>query len=164
MTDLPLRDIHLPEPVFWWPPAPGWWWLLALLLLALTLYRLAQRRRRNTRLRREGLRALNRLQAEYQQSGDSKRVMQQLSSLLRRIALSRYPRPEVAALTGSEWLEFLDRSLVEAGGMPAFRSEIGALLTEAPYRPDCSTNPEPLFELSREWITRIGASGGGGTG
>ena len=33
-AELPLRDIHLPEPVSWWPMAPGWWWVIGLLLLA----------------------------------------------------------------------------------------------------------------------------------
>ena len=25
---LPLRDLHLPEPIGWWPLAPGWWVIL----------------------------------------------------------------------------------------------------------------------------------------
>ena len=34
---LPLRDLHLPEPVGWWPPAPGWW-ILLLLVTTLLAY------------------------------------------------------------------------------------------------------------------------------
>jgi hypothetical protein len=158
---LPLRDIHLPEPASWWPPAPGWWLLLGLLSLLLALYWLLRRHRSRTRLRREGLRALNRLQADYQQNGDTQRVTQQLSSLIRRIALSRYPRREVASLTGSEWLDFLDRSLGQADDTPRFRTEIGTLLTQAPYNPDCPADPTALFTLSREWITRVGGLGSG---
>ncbi len=24
-SELPLRDLHLPDAVGWWPLAPGWW-------------------------------------------------------------------------------------------------------------------------------------------
>jgi len=53
-AELPLRDIHLPEPVGWWPPAPGWWALLALALAGAAAWGwLAWRRR--TRVRRAAL-------------------------------------------------------------------------------------------------------------
>jgi len=34
VSQLPLRDIHLPGPVGWWPPAIGWWLVAALVLVA----------------------------------------------------------------------------------------------------------------------------------
>jgi len=33
-SSIPLRDIHLPDPIGWWPPAPGWSIVLGLLVLA----------------------------------------------------------------------------------------------------------------------------------
>ena len=36
-TELPLKDIHLPDAISWWPPAIGWW-LLALLIPILIVF------------------------------------------------------------------------------------------------------------------------------
>ena len=49
MEPLPLRDIHLPEPVGWWPPAIGWWLLpVCVLGLIVLLIWLIRRRMRIT--------------------------------------------------------------------------------------------------------------------
>ena len=32
-TQLPLRDLHLPETIGWWPLAPGWWFAIAALVV-----------------------------------------------------------------------------------------------------------------------------------
>ena len=47
--DLPLRDIHLPDPVSWWPMAPGWWLLFFLLVLLISLSIFFLRRRQQYR-------------------------------------------------------------------------------------------------------------------
>ena len=160
-TPLPLRDIHLPEAVSWWPPAPGWWILLALAGTLLLLGWRWRKHLRNTRLRRAGLRRLNRMHAEYQRTGDLQRLAQQLSALLRRIALSRFPRHEVAALTGDDWLAFLDDALRRDGHRDGFRGKPGRLLIEAPYNPAYRDDPAQLLQLSRHWITRMGDRGQG---
>ena len=36
-TQLPLKDIHLPEAIGWWPPAIGWWLLAVLIPLSIAL-------------------------------------------------------------------------------------------------------------------------------
>ncbi|MEO9528981.1 MAG: DUF4381 domain-containing protein, partial [Roseibium sp.] len=69
-----------------------------------------------------------------------------LAGLLRRTALSAYPRAEVASLHGAEWLAFLDR----AYGGSAFSEGPGWHLIAAPYRPE--TTQEPLKPLVRTWI------------
>jgi len=149
-----LRDIHLPEPVSWWPPAPGWW-LLALLLLGLLLLGgWAWRRRRARRaLLREALAELAAIRERYGADPDERRLAAELSRLLRRVAISRFPAEAVAGLTGEAWLTFLDEQL----GGRAFREGPGRWLVEAPYRSQAPDfDPEPLLALVQRWIEHTG--------
>lgn len=130
-STLPLRDLHLPDPVGWWPPAPGWWVLLALAAIAavwLTLRWLEARRRQAPR--RFALRRFKALCREYAKDGDGVRLSRELSALLRRTMLAYAPRADVAGLTGERWLEFLDRGL----DRPHFRDGDGRALLDWPYR------------------------------
>ena len=49
VSQLPLRDIHLPGSVGWWPPAIGWWLLAALVLVGVALSALPYYRGRHKR-------------------------------------------------------------------------------------------------------------------
>ena len=130
-AELPLRDIHLPEPVGWWPPAPGWWLLLGLALAGAAAWAwLAWRRR--TRVRRAALAELKRIERDYAAKGDVARLAKELSTLMRRAAITADERRRVAGLTGEEWLAWLDRGL---DGRP-FSEGPGRCLAEAPYRSD----------------------------
>jgi hypothetical protein len=129
--DLPLRDLHLPEPIGWWPPAPGWWVVLALALAGLVLLLLAaHRRRRRNAARRLALAELARLEAAYARHGDAARLAAALSTLLRRAMLAYAPREQVARLTGRAWLEWLDRGLERR----PFSEGPGQTLAALPYR------------------------------
>jgi Domain of unknown function (DUF4381) len=149
---LRLRDIHLPAPPAFWPPAPGWW-LLAALLIALLAWAtvVALRRYRIRRQRRRVLSALARLEHKLV-SESTPDALAQLSALLRRLALMRFPRRDVAALTGKAWLHFLD----ESGGNGRFAEGPGQVLADGPYRR--SLPPEfdaaRLVALLREWVAR----------
>ncbi|BBP04410.1 hypothetical protein TPL01_21110 [Sulfuriferula plumbiphila] len=151
-----LRDIHLPARISWWPPALGWWLLAAaILLIALALYGLHRHRRRN-HWRRFALSELSRLRElhETQQSAPCA-LVSELSILLRRVAVSRFPRAEVAALNGDAWLAFLDHSLGEGA---AFQSHAGRLLTTVPYRPDAAIDPgslRALLALGERWLKKL---------
>lgn len=144
-----LRGYHFPEPVSWWPPAPGWW-LLAALLLALVVtaaLALLRRRRRRAALR-AALRELDSLH-EAQSDSDPASLARQLSRLLRRFALTRFPHREVAGLAGDDWVRFVDAHGAE--GQSGER--IGRLLQDAPYRPggDVAATAQ-LAALVRSWI------------
>jgi hypothetical protein len=148
---LPLRDIHLPEPVSWWPPAPGWWLLLMLLAAGAALVVFLRHRYSRNALQRAARQALHQIGDAYRQSGDSQVLVQQLSMWLRRVTLSRYPRQEVAGLTGGAWLRFLDRTL--AGD--EFQHGVGRVLTSAPYSGDTRVDGPALLQLCERWLHQL---------
>jgi hypothetical protein len=142
---IPLRDLHLPDPVGWWPLAPGWWVLLALVVIgAALLLRHAIRSRTVAVARRRALRELGRLTADYEARRDAVAFSSRLSQLLRRTMLAYAPRHEVAGLTGEDWLAWLDRDFDE----PVFANDTGRKLLELPYRrPDDEVTALELVDL-----------------
>lgn len=128
---IPLRDLHLPDPTGWWPLAPGWWFLIALALAGLGyLLRNAWLDWRRNAPRRLALRELARLRGEYERGVDIVTFARELSELLRRAMLACAPRAEVAGLTGARWLEWLDRGLDDR----PFSDGPGRVLISLPYR------------------------------
>ena len=147
-----LRDIHLPAEPGWWPPAPGWWLLTALCILAvISVARYWRRTLQRRGPRREALQQLAAIRDRWQAAPQSGSVPPELSVLLRRVALSRFPRSSVAALNGEQWLSFLDQT----GETEEFSSGAGAILASGPYRPDGATDTVPLFDLAQRWIDRV---------
>ncbi len=86
-----LRDIHLPEAISWWPPALGWWLLLATLLLLILLAWLSVRHYQRGAIKRAALHELAQLAHRY--PDQPQRLLQQLSQLLRRVALATHQQP-----------------------------------------------------------------------
>lgn len=149
MEPLPLRDIHLPEAIGWWPPAIGWWLLpLVLVGCAGLLVWLVRRWRRVTPIKLAS-RELERLRRDADLSPDEK--LRRLSVLLRRVALTLYPREHVAGLAGEAWLLWLDETL----GEPRFSQGPGKPLAEAPYRRAPAEDLDPLLSLCRDWLKAL---------
>jgi hypothetical protein len=147
-----LKDWHLPDPVSWWPPAPGWWLLAAVAagVLLWAVYRW-HARRRSSAAGRAALARLAELRSELAPETDARRLAAELSILLRRLALVRYPRERVAGVSGSAWLRFLDAT----GGNGGFSLGAGRILTEAPYRSPHAGSAADLAELialAERWI------------
>lgn len=143
-----LHDIERPPAPGFWPPAPGWW-VLAIVLLGLTMALAVWTWRRHAR-RQPASQALRELGRWRQHAAGQApdRAAAELSALLKRLALCHYPRPEVAALSGTSWLEFLDRT----GTTTAFTQGPGTALGDARFRPDFSLEVEPLADLAQDWI------------
>lgn len=148
--DLPLRDIHLPPDIGSWPPGPGWWVVAILLLIGIAV--LVWWMYRSSKIRRSALRALKTLERDYDRSGDAHTFVAGLSVLLRRVALSRGARAQVASLHDEAWLQWLDQ---DAPDKP-FSLGAGRVLTELPYqRPPVALGDDlerELPSLARRFI------------
>jgi hypothetical protein len=144
-----LHDIHEPAAPGALPPAPGWYVLATALLLALVAAAVLLRRRRaRTRPVRAALAELDAWERAARSGGDPVGHAETLAALLRRVALVRYPRPEVAPLGGDAFLAFLDRTLGEAH----FRDGPGRVLGDARYRGRIELDVPALAALARRWL------------
>ena len=138
-----LRPLHAPPPVSWWPPALGWWVLAAVIIVLLVLL---YRRWRRMAPRRAALRELKLLEKQIK---SEPQLVATLNRLLKRYALVCWPSSTVAALTGEQWLEFLDAH----GGNGQFSQGCGRLLATSPYRDEPLPQDE-LVSLARRWIKK----------
>ena len=146
-----LNDIVVPAAVPWWPVAPGWHVLagLVLLLLLLFAYRVIRDRRRN-RYRRLALQAITDIRRQADVA-----ALEQLPIVLKRAALSAWPRGDVAALSGAEWHRFLDRT----AATDLFSSGAGMLLDQLAYGGGKDWLPrdpgmDRVLEAAEFWLRR----------
>lgn len=149
-----LRDVHLPPPVDAWPPALGWWLLLGTVLLLMGLFWIFRTVRERNSLQRRALDLFNEMESRYLQSGDPVAFASQVSALLRRVAVVRFPDQRPAGLIDDAWLDFLDRT----GGNGAFRHGPGASLVTAPYKPRGELDAQQLASVVREWLVQATAA------
>ena len=147
-AELPLRDIHLPNPVGWWPPALGWWLLAALVLVGLGLYAAHYYRGRH---KRAALRAMTRVRAALAQGAEPVACLQYVSTVLRRFAMTSlgaapagHAEADVPGLIGERWLEYLDGRWNKT----EFRAGAGRALLAAPYARPNSIERSAALELT----------------
>jgi hypothetical protein len=105
--------------------------------------------------RRAALVELDQLVAQSHDSARRVVALQALPELLKRTALAAFPRHEVASLSGTAWLGFLDHT----GGSRDFTSGPGALITEIAYVPRYTEHldqaqQEAVIQCVRRWIRK----------
>jgi Domain of unknown function (DUF4381) len=147
-----LIDIPLPPPVSLWPQTWTSRIAIAVILIVAVVgtWRFVHQRWVN-RYRREALAELDQIERRLDEKSTFAELTATLAVLVRRTALAAFPREQVAALAGSAWLSFLDRSY----GGADFSQGPGRALAGAPYQPAQPDDNElkPLLALVRRWIT-----------
>jgi hypothetical protein len=144
-----LRDIHLPPAPPLWPPAPGWW-LLAIAAIAALAFGVHRARAggRRGRGRRAAGRAISALRRRYARGEAANSLTAELAITVRRAALNRHPREQVAGLTGQAWLAFLDDD------EHPFSDGVGKCLATAPYARGEMVDLDALLTLCESWVKR----------
>jgi hypothetical protein len=149
-----LHDLVLPPAAPWWPPAPAWYWVLGLLaVLALVYLIRALLHWQHNRYRREALHLATLEQQRLHNPATRVEALVKLGEILKRTAITAFPREQTASLTGPSWLAFLDRTSPTPGSLPA---DLTALETAA-YDPRTAGKIDApqaarLAEAVRDWL------------
>jgi hypothetical protein len=110
--------------------------------------------RQRNRYRREALAEYARHEEALRDPTRRATALAALAELMKRTAVTAYPREDVASLTGAEWTAFLDRT----GRDSAFTQGGGVALEEVSYDGSAASGIDDakageLARLVRDWLT-----------
>lgn len=138
-----LKDIAEPPPVSWFPQTWGWAAVaFVIAAVAALLFLRWLKHYRADRYRREALRELDALGS----SPHSRKDIDAIAVLLKRVALAAYPRETVASLSGAKWVEFLKSQDGGQLGQP-----LAEMLNDAEYS-HSDQAAEAVVVAARRWI------------
>ncbi len=145
---LNLNDIHLPDAVSVWPLALGWWLVLGVVIAILMggwIFMRYWRKKAAYRLALQQLKALRPVKGQ-----DDAARLADLAVFLRRAAMTLDQHESVAALTGQDWLNYLNRRLPDQ----PFKGAMGTYLITGAYQSKTSVDVKPneLWLLCQRWL------------
>lgn len=157
-----LAGIHLPDPVGLWPLAPGWWILIIAILIA--AFFLGRRFIAQWKLNRGKMYALRELDKALQEfntakaaapEGDWDQVklnfVSEINSVLRRVALKKFPRHNPASLSGESWILFLRRS----GDASLLNDQLAQTLSQGRFAKHWNVDEDALYRMAYKWISSL---------
>ena len=122
--------------------------MLCLVIITLLLRQLLRRHRARA-YRRAAQSELRLIHRTWQQQQDDHNYLQQLNSILKRVALRSFPATDVAALNGDNWCGFLDQQWQRPP--PTHFTDTGlALAVYSPAQSHCDI--EALHNLALSWL------------
>jgi len=150
-----LADIHLPAEVSFWPPALGWWILTVLLFIAAgfaakKLYEKAVERKACQYALTELENCLKRL-GESTGQENLLRYVNDVNTVLRRVALVKFPESNPGSLAGESWVAFIRRT----GDSSRLNEQLSAALSYGRFRIQIELDSQALHEMAHSWIHSV---------
>jgi Domain of unknown function (DUF4381) len=147
-----LADIHLPAAPGYWPLALGWWMLIALSILLLIALFFWWRSVQKNRYRKLALKELEKIHAEFNRTQNTIIYLAGINELLKRTALTAYPKQFSASIKGTEWVMWLDSACPTTHHQ--FTQEFSDALTIAHYQKNPQVDADKLKALCTTWILK----------
>ena len=144
-----LRDIHLPELPSFFPLPMIFWIVLFAVAAGVFLIREIWIYSHKLTAKKYANREINRLAEQF--NGNGYETASRVCSLLRRIALAKFKRENIAALSGRQWRRFLENTVKK----PVFAGEVGDIVENIMYIPSDRFHYQNVGELilaAKEWI------------
>ena len=151
MNEIPLKDIHLPDGALWWPPAPGWWLLLLAFIVIILGWKYFRRWLKHKSYRTLSLREYQAIRQNFNQAQDRHQLLAEVSTLLRRTAMSYQGRNSIASLTGDNWIAQIN----ELTAKPCFSPQQQDLLINGQYRRELDFDSDELFASCEHWVKAL---------
>tara|TARA_B100001248_G_scaffold166121_1_gene125678 strand:+ start:101 stop:637 length:537 start_codon:yes stop_codon:yes gene_type:complete len=150
-----LADIHLPAEISYWPPAFGWWILALLLLISGSfatrkLYEKAERRKACQYALAELENCLEKLDESAAQK-KLLRYVNDVNTVLRRVALAKFPESNPGSLVGETWIAFIRRT----GNSSQLDDKLSAALSHGRFRKQIEVDSQALNQMARSWILSV---------
>ncbi len=146
-----IDEIILPADISWWPSTIGWK-IVALLIFIFVAYRLFKFSQFwwKNRYRREAIRQINEQQASVNNLSN---IVEKLPFYLKATALQAYPRDQVAQLSGSAWIDFLNLKTGTEHFGPKESSQLLILSYQAKEQWQLTDEQSlTLINLTKSWI------------
>lgn len=144
-----LKDIHLPPIPSLWPLPVTFWIVLASVLSGVFLIRWAWIKKHKLTAIKYANREVESITKRF--GGNGYKISYELSLLMRRIALMKFPRSDVSGLTGKTWRQFLEKTTKK----PLFNGEAGDIIENIMFIPPDrfkNKNVAVLIAAAKEWI------------
>jgi hypothetical protein len=139
-----LKNVHLPDAVSIFPLANGWYILIGLILIIMAaLIGLKFLKRKNYK------KQVYAILADIEKNLPEETISE-VSILIKRVAIMKFPEEPVHTMFGTKWLEFLDKT----GKTTNFTHGDGHHLQNI-YQNIKLENPEKFFAVIKQWLGTV---------
>ena len=155
-----LHDIYLPLPEDTWSLSQNA--VTTIVLVVLVAIGAGLMRRYFSRSPRHlALKEFESIRLAHRRGASPQATMSACATVVRRLALALYPTAEIAGLTGTPWLEFLERTSGPSSGRDAdgssfFSDGDGSVLGSGPFRRSAPPfDSDDLLTGLEQWVRNV---------
>ena len=146
-----LQGLKTPEHAPWFPLAPGWWLIVIGVAALLSGWWFYKCKKNNARFYQVSHRELLSINLKFSDTSQNAEFIQAISRWLRQVSLQAFPDKDISALTGDNWLNFLDSILYGNDFSQGDGKVFGTLV----YSKQPEINRTAILSLCNRWLIQI---------